>query len=150
MRIWDLEPACLCRSHLLGEHRELHAVWAILTQDKRGYRHHPETRRWEGKLAALYRRHEALVAEMTRRGYRHASPLDRMACSVLLHSHGEKTVQVSGTPIAASRRVSTAVDVHRRIWLGDALGLGFGKGRLERQPLHRLCKGEHSRASLKI
>jgi len=77
MRIWDLEPACLCRSHLLGEHRELHAVWAILTQDKRGYRHHPETRRWEGKLAALYRRHEALVAEMTRRGYRHASPLDR-------------------------------------------------------------------------
>ena len=67
MRIWDLEPACLCRSHLLGEHRELHAVWSILTQDKRGYRAHPETRRWEGKLAALYRRHEALVAEMTQR-----------------------------------------------------------------------------------
>ncbi|HSH45223.1 MAG TPA: pyrimidine dimer DNA glycosylase/endonuclease V, partial [Longimicrobiales bacterium] len=32
--------------------------------------------RWEGKLAALHRRHEALVAEMARRGYRHASPLD--------------------------------------------------------------------------
>ena len=76
MRIWDVDPALLCRNHLLGEHRELHAVWAILTERKRGYRSHPETRRWEGRLAALYRRHEALVAEMRRRGYRHASPLD--------------------------------------------------------------------------
>jgi len=76
MRIWDLDPAVLCRAHLLGEHRELHAVWSILTRDLGGYRRHPETRRWEGRLAALYRRHEALVAEMTRRGYRHASPLD--------------------------------------------------------------------------
>lgn len=76
MRIWDLDPAVLCRKHLLGEHRELHGLWTILTQDRRGYRAHPETRRWEGKLAALYRRHEELVAEMTRRGYRHTTPLD--------------------------------------------------------------------------
>lgn len=76
MRIWDVGPETLCRSHLLGEHRELHGLWNILTRDLSGYRAHPETRRWEGKLAALYARHEALVVEMTRRGYRHASPLD--------------------------------------------------------------------------
>jgi hypothetical protein len=76
MRIWDLDPALLCDRHLLGEHRELHAIWAILTSDKRGYRHHPETLRWRGRLAALYVRHEAEVAEMVRRGFRHASPLD--------------------------------------------------------------------------
>ena len=76
MRIWDVEPAELCRAHLLGEHRELHGLWNILTQDKRGYRQHPETKRWEGKLAALYHRHEALVAEMSARGYGHHSPLD--------------------------------------------------------------------------
>ena len=76
MRIWDVEPEVLCRSHLLGEHRELHALWNILTLDRRGYRSHPETRRWEGKLAALFKRHEAVVAEMRRRGYRHASVLD--------------------------------------------------------------------------
>lgn len=76
MRIWDLDPADLCRPHLLGEHRELHGLWNILTRDLEGYRAHPETRRWRGKLAALYRRHEALVAEMEARGYRHASPLD--------------------------------------------------------------------------
>jgi hypothetical protein len=33
MRIWDIEPRKLCRNHLLGEHRELHA---------RGYRHYSE------------------------------------------------------------------------------------------------------------
>lgn len=75
MRIWDLEPERLCRQHLLGEHRELHALWVILTQGKKGFARHPETRRWEGKLKALYRRHEALVVEMGRRGYRHQTPL---------------------------------------------------------------------------
>ncbi|HTE58847.1 MAG TPA: pyrimidine dimer DNA glycosylase/endonuclease V [Solirubrobacteraceae bacterium] len=76
MRIWDLEPALLCDRHLLGEHRELHAIWAILTAGKRGYARHPETLRWSDRLAALYARHDAQVAEMSRRGFRHASPLD--------------------------------------------------------------------------
>src|SRR5690606_27842618 len=76
MRIWDVEPAELCRAHLLGEHRELHGLWNILTLGKRGYRAHPETQRWVGKLASLYERHEALGAEMGIRGYHHASPLD--------------------------------------------------------------------------
>lgn len=76
MRIWDVSPAILCRQHLLGEHRELHGLWNILTQGKVGYSRHPETVRWRGKHAALYRRHEALVHEMEVRGYRHASPLE--------------------------------------------------------------------------
>jgi hypothetical protein len=77
MRIWDVPPAELCRIHLLGEHRELHALWTILTLDKKGYRNHPETKRWVGKLAALYQRHEEEVKEMTSRGYVHNSDLDK-------------------------------------------------------------------------
>ncbi len=76
MRIWDVAPSVLCRSHLLGEHRELHAVWSVIVGNKVGYARHPETRRWRGKLSALFLRHEALVAEMQRCGYRHASALD--------------------------------------------------------------------------
>lgn len=76
MRVWDVPPRILCRQHLLGEHRELHGLWNILTQGKTGYSQHPETVRWRGRTKALYLRHEALVAEMTRRGYNHASPLD--------------------------------------------------------------------------
>ncbi len=79
MRIWDIEVKKLCRKHLLGEHRELHGLWNILTKHggRGGYSHHPETKRWIGKLKALYIRHEALVREMKRRGYDHRSPLDK-------------------------------------------------------------------------
>lgn len=75
MRIWDIPPSELCRAHLLGEHRELHGLWNILTRGLVGYSRHPETRRWEGRLRALYLRHEALAREMVSRGYRHGSPL---------------------------------------------------------------------------
>jgi hypothetical protein len=75
MRIWDIDPQHLCRQHLLGEHRELHGLWNILVEGKVGYSRHPETLRWVGRLRALYARHEALVAEMERRGYVHRSPL---------------------------------------------------------------------------
>jgi hypothetical protein len=75
MRIWDLNPSRLCRQHLLGEHRELHAIWSILKESKKGYRNHPETKRWMNKTAALWLRHRALVREMEQRGYNHKSPL---------------------------------------------------------------------------
>lgn len=76
MRVWDVPPEKLCRNHLLGEHRELHAIWSILIKGKRGYSRHPETLRWRGKLKALYRRHKEVAKEMETRGYRHCSGLD--------------------------------------------------------------------------
>ena len=85
MRIWDVDVRSLCNRHLLGEHRQLHAIWTVHTEGKRGYARHPETLRWCGRLAALYARHEAQVAEMARRGFRHANPLDRT------HATGETT-----------------------------------------------------------
>jgi hypothetical protein len=75
MRIWDISPKKLCRNHLLGEHS--HAMWAVITEKKKGYSKHPETLRWVGKLNAMYSRHEDLVEEMINRGYRHKSPLDK-------------------------------------------------------------------------
>lgn len=75
MRIWDLSPKRHCRNHLLGEHRELHAIWSVLVNGRKGYSQHPEMLRWKGRLKALFGRHEALVREMTERGYRHRSLL---------------------------------------------------------------------------
>jgi Pyrimidine dimer DNA glycosylase len=77
MRVWDIESDLLCNSHLLGEHREIHAIWTILTENKKGYSHHPETLRWKGKLLALYNRHEAVVSEMIKRGFSHKSALKK-------------------------------------------------------------------------
>lgn len=77
MRIWDISPNTLCRQHLLGEHRELHAMWTIITENKKGYSFHPETIRWKGKLKALYIRHDLLAHEIESRGYTHKSPLNK-------------------------------------------------------------------------
>lgn len=76
MRIWyPIPPLCLDRQRLLGEHRELHCIWIVITQSKTGYAYHPETCRWRAFLPALAARHRQLVNELQRRGYRHASPL---------------------------------------------------------------------------
>jgi len=77
MRIWDISPEKLCRQHLLGEHRELHAIWVVLTKGKKGYSRHPEVLRWKGKLKALYLRHAKLVREFSERGYKHHSVLKK-------------------------------------------------------------------------
>ena len=76
MRIWDIPVEKLCRNHLLGEHKELHAMWSVIIQNKKGYSKHPETIRWTGKLKALYLRHNQQVNEMKNRGYNHQSSLD--------------------------------------------------------------------------
>lgn len=75
VRVWDLPSQGLCRNHLLGEHREIHAIFSVLFHGKSGYSKHPETKRWTGKLAALKIRHDAVVAEMGLRGFHHQSPL---------------------------------------------------------------------------
>jgi hypothetical protein len=76
MRFWNLPVAELDDQHLLGEHLELHILWNSLTGRRGGWRNHPETRRFEGRLGALYLCHEAQVAEMARRGWRgHRTPL---------------------------------------------------------------------------
>jgi len=72
MRMWMIPPETMCRKHLLGEHVELHmfvgtinkgvSVEGFLTKNLL----EPES---------LYARHDALAAEMNRRGYAHNSPL---------------------------------------------------------------------------
>lgn len=74
MRVWDIHPGYLDRQNLLGEHNEIHGLLTIIQEGRRGYAHHPETRRWQGHLTALRCRHDMVVAEMRLRGYRHRSP----------------------------------------------------------------------------
>ena len=75
MRIWDINPGYLNRQSLLGEHRELHGIVSIITNNKKGYSKHPETLRWIGHGWALRQRHKLLVAEMDLRGYKDKSPV---------------------------------------------------------------------------
>lgn len=75
MRIWDINPGYLNDKSLLGEHRELHGIFSILTTGKTGYSKHPETLRWRNCLSGLEMRHKLLVSEMKLRGFNHRSPV---------------------------------------------------------------------------
>lgn len=76
MRVWDISPCILCKKHLIAEHHEIHTIYNVIVHNKKGYSNHPETKRWIGKLKALYDRHNYIVAEMKIRGYNHNSVLD--------------------------------------------------------------------------
>lgn len=72
MRMWMIDPAGMCRKHLLGEHVELHMLLGSLNKSKSisGFIEN-------GLLEPLEisNRHDALVSEMLKRGYNHKSPL---------------------------------------------------------------------------
>ncbi len=75
MRVWDIHPGYLSRQSLLGEHSEIHALYSIITGNKRGYSRHPETIRWAEHPGLLVLRHNLLILEMSLRGFHHHSPL---------------------------------------------------------------------------
>ncbi len=73
MRMWLANPKIMCRAHLLGEHVEMHMFAGSIRKGVsiKGY--------VAGGLVdtrVLQTRHDHLAAELVRRGYNHASPLD--------------------------------------------------------------------------
>lgn len=77
MRMWMIDPRILCRKHLLGEHVETHMFAGTLNagKDMSGY-----VRNNLLEVLSLRERHDALAAEMTRRGMKHKSPLRPYTC----------------------------------------------------------------------
>lgn len=70
MRVWDqMHPKDLCRQHLLAQWMEGRGLWNILTQGKKGYANHPETKRWRGYEAALMRTLARTRIAMEARGW---------------------------------------------------------------------------------
>lgn len=84
MRMWMTPPQMMCRKHLLGEHVELHMFVSTLRLGKQvgGYVEHNCI-----EPLAIERRHKALVEEMKRRGYNHASPLADVVLNHLPDNH---------------------------------------------------------------
>jgi len=90
MRMWMVEPAIMCRQHLLGEHVELHMMAAHL---QRGRRIDKFVTNNCAQPRSIKARHRVLAAEMIRRGYHHASPLDQPP--VAAHQHPEARVDAT-------------------------------------------------------
>lgn len=84
MRMWMVDPATMCRKHLLGEHGEIH-------KHRHNFvKHHSiDGRRGQIDPARMGKRHDALAVEMLRRGFRHESPYTQPDLSAYdLSGHG--------------------------------------------------------------
>jgi len=75
MRMWMVDPKIMCRQHLLGEHREMHALRGMIMKGLSldGY-----VRNNCLQFRDIKKRHDRIVAEMIRRGYNHYSPLEEI------------------------------------------------------------------------
>lgn len=75
MRSWYPLPIdVLDDKRLLAEHNELLIMARAIAGLTKGYRNHPETKRWIGHSKAMKDRHDKIAVEMLRRGFNHRSP----------------------------------------------------------------------------
>ncbi len=73
MRLWSLHPQYLDPQGLVALWREALLAQAVLRDETRGYRNHPQLERFKehaAPLAAISHYLQAVHAEATRRGYR--------------------------------------------------------------------------------
>lgn len=72
MRMWMVNPALMCRRHLLGEHAEIHMLVSCILQGKsiKGYIDRNLVSPWD-----ISPRHSLLRDEMVKRGYHHNSDI---------------------------------------------------------------------------
>lgn len=75
MRMWLVDSKIMCRQHLLGEHRELHAFVGTIKKKRNVFGY---IRNNLLDVELLSTRHEELVMEMNRRLYNHHSPLPKI------------------------------------------------------------------------
>ena len=95
-RMWMGDSRTMCRNRLLGEHKEVHQLIGQLRKKLSitGY-----LQKNCIEVSSITSRHDALVREMERRGYRHLSPvpdqseIDRM-CEYLPESERAYKIDV--------------------------------------------------------
>ncbi|MBC8145706.1 MAG: pyrimidine dimer DNA glycosylase, partial [bacterium] len=71
---WPVAAIKLDNKRLLGEHNELLIMARSICGLSKGWKNHPETKRWVGHSKAMKARHDEIAEEMVRRGMNHKSP----------------------------------------------------------------------------
>jgi len=73
MRVWNVPPKHLDDKRLVDEHCAVHGIRGAINKNS-PVQKHPQANRFVNNMGALWRRHETLVAEMSRRGFKHHTP----------------------------------------------------------------------------
>ena len=102
-----VDPALLCKKHLLGEHGELHKFHHNFVKQ------HKMTKRCllrQIEPMSMKERHDALATEMLRRGYTHASPYEQPDISYLSLSEQLTTVDIARSVEDLKNRCAVCYD----------------------------------------
>ena len=102
--MWKVDPAKMCRQHLLGEHVEMHMFVGALSkgQNLSGYINGGLV-----DISYIVDRHMELVAEMFRRGYRHKSPLllpKMLPESLTIEDYSKNLIDIGANEAELKRR----------------------------------------------
>lgn len=101
MRMWMVDPRIMCRKHLLGEHVEIHMLASSFNLG------HNLNKFYEKRLIeplSLFERHDAIVEEIERRGWKHNSPMPRVDMSDVNEQHIRTTVDIQESYLELMRR----------------------------------------------
>jgi hypothetical protein len=101
MRMWMVNPAFMCKKHLLGEHVECHMLVGHLQRKKRII-NYIKLNLLQPK--SLRERHDQLAMEMKNRKMMHKSPLPKYDLSYLPEKHRIFTVDAEQSLIELLRR----------------------------------------------
>ena len=102
MRMWMINPALLCRKHLLGEHNEIHLHLHIFLKHRSIHgRIYPVVQIVPERMQM---RHNTLVEEMLHRGYRHQSPYEQPNLNYLSDDERYAHVDIAYNLADLSRR----------------------------------------------
>lgn len=113
MRMWMVDPALMCDQHLLGEHGELHKHRPSFVK-RHSIRGRVEAQ--DGpqiEPEAMQARHDALAAELLRRGFNHRSPFEQPDLSYLPPLHHKATVDRVTSLVELLRRCDSCRAKHR-------------------------------------
>lgn len=97
-RMWMVDPARMCRKHLVAEHHECHV---FLGRFVKGLKVDGYVKSNLLEPEALVERHDALVAEMQARGYGHSSPMSAVDVADVIRWHPLRWATIDRTAAKA-------------------------------------------------
>lgn len=109
MRMWLVDPAYMCRKHLLGEHVELHMLVATIQKRKCSLQGYVDNKLID--TTKIQHRHNELVEEMKKRGYNHKSPLTYVDCIRV----GENIIDIQESHKELMRRCKDCETLHTKL-----------------------------------
>lgn len=105
--MWNVEPKLMCRKHLLGEHFEMHCFVGHI---KQGKKYNGFLKNGMLEIHNIKNRHDQIVNEMEKRGYKHNTPLNFFTNLIEGKIDEENNINILYSKCSECRRIMEEVN----------------------------------------